>query len=87
MHVHTNDLVISQSNSIVRGYVLRWSRQIMGGGFYYLQYYYFVKQSRHSYEHAYKARRLPLQLDESTYKIKSRAALPFSQSMIHCVTI
>ena len=20
-----------------------WSRQIMGGGFYYLQYYYFVK--------------------------------------------
>ena len=55
MHVHTNDIVISQSNSFgddgtgpadeskrtkrVQG----WSRQIMGGDFYYLQYFYSVK--------------------------------------------
>ena len=37
-----------------------WSCQIMGWGFYYLQYYYFVKKPRHSCEHAYKAHRLSL---------------------------
>ena len=33
--------------------IQEWSRQIMGRGFYYLQYYYFVKQPRHLYQHAH----------------------------------
>ena len=37
------------------------------GGFCYLQYYYIVKLPRHSCEHAYRARRLPLQLNKSMY--------------------
>ena len=49
MHVHTNDVVIpadgagsadeSKRTKLVQG----WSRQIMGRGFYYLQYYRFLK--------------------------------------------
>ena len=42
-----------------------WYRQIMGGGFYYLQYYYFVKEACHLCKHTYKVRRLPLLLNKS----------------------
>ena len=59
MHVHTNDVVISQSSNIANNKSPLTSRQIMGGGFYYLHYCYFVKKPRHSCEHAHKARRLP----------------------------
>ena len=49
---------VDESNRTKR--VHGWFRQIMARGFYYLQYYYFVKKPRHSREHGYKTRGLPL---------------------------
>ena len=49
---------VDESNRTKR--VHGWSRQIVARGFYYLQYYYFVKKPRQLRDHGYKTRRLPL---------------------------